>query len=146
MRKFLFPLLFLIACSPKITDLSNLSANEIIKTDKEMSEMALKIGFNQALLNYADDNVIKPRENQISIFGKKNLSDFWKDKPGPKTLSWVPNKAEASRSGDIGYTFGYYTFKTPDSTFYGNYYTIWKKQSDGKWKFVLDGGNATPKP
>jgi hypothetical protein len=29
---------------------------------------------------------------------------------------------------------------------YGVYVTVWKKQSDNSWKFVLDGGNDTPPP
>jgi hypothetical protein len=29
---------------------------------------------------------------------------------------------------------------------YGNYMSVWKKQDDGSWKFVLDGGNTTPPP
>ncbi len=32
------------------------------------------------------------------------------------------------------------------TTTYGNYVTVWKRQPDGKWKYVLDGGNTTPAP
>jgi ketosteroid isomerase-like protein len=28
-----------------------------------------------------------------------------------------------------------------DTIIYGTYISIWKKQSDGNWKFVLDSGN-----
>ncbi len=29
---------------------------------------------------------------------------------------------------------------------YGKYVTIWKKQADGTWKFVVDVGNKSPAP
>jgi ketosteroid isomerase-like protein len=54
--------------------------------------------------------------------------------------------AEASISGDMGYTFGNWKFTKKDRVMYGNYSTIWKKQVNGSWKFVCDGGNITPKP
>jgi ketosteroid isomerase-like protein len=28
-----------------------------------------------------------------------------------------------------------------DTFFAGTYVSIWKKQPDGKWKFILDSGN-----
>jgi ketosteroid isomerase-like protein len=31
--------------------------------------------------------------------------------------------------------------KADSSKSQGKYVTIWKKQADGSWKFVLDGGN-----
>ncbi len=60
-------------------------------------------------------------------------------------------KAEVSASGDLGYTFGGFAFKIKtkagvDTTYYGDYITIWRKQPDGKWKFVFDGGTDTPHP
>lgn len=146
MKKFIFLLIIFPGCVPKITDIRIRSVQEIINSDKAMSEMASKIGFNQALLNYADDDVVKPQENQFSIIGKKNLTDFWNGKIGPKSMSWIPYKADASISGDLGYSLGHWTLVLKDTSYYGDYYTIWKKQPDGKWKFVLDAGNNTPKP
>jgi ketosteroid isomerase-like protein len=63
-------------------------------------------------------------------------------------LTWVPVKAEISLSGDLGYTFGNWELfvKSSDTTLYGNYVSIWKKQADGSWKYVLDAGCNTPNP
>jgi ketosteroid isomerase-like protein len=33
-----------------------------------------------------------------------------------------------------------------DTTLFGNYITVWKKQSDGSWKYVSDAGSNTPDP
>jgi ketosteroid isomerase-like protein len=53
--------------------------------------------------------------------------------------------------GDLGYTFGLYTFRSKKAdgkmtTTYGKYTTIWKKQKDGTWKVLLDMGNLVPAP
>ncbi|HQR17563.1 MAG TPA: DUF4440 domain-containing protein [Gemmatimonadales bacterium] len=66
-------------------------------------------------------------------------------------LTWVPTMAFASEAGDLGYTLG-----TWQSTRYndqgrgqvstGKYVTIWRKQADGGWKVVFDGGNPDTSP
>jgi ketosteroid isomerase-like protein len=58
------------------------------------------------------------------------------------TLSWKPLKAEISKSGDIGYTYGIYELILPDTTLNGTYVNIWKKENDGEWKFVLNSNNS----
>ena len=58
------------------------------------------------------------------------------------TLTWVPSAVFASMFGDMGYTYGIYTYKDRDTTSYGTYVSIWKRQPDGSWKYVLDTGNA----
>ena len=143
MKKILVAIAFLSACTPAVKDLSDQSKKEIIAADIAMCDMALKEGFNTALLAYADDSVIKPENGKPPIIGKAALEEYWKGQAGPKIISWAPFRAEASKSGDLGYTFGNWKLTTPDSVFSGNYFTAWKKQSDGKWKFVVDGGNNT---
>ena len=146
MRKIIFFGLLLVAYSCKETNCSKQACDEIMQTDKAMNALAAKEGFNKALLQFADDDVIKPNENDLPVIGKKNVELKWADKTDTKQISWSPIRVEASTAGDMGYTFGYWKFITKDTTLYGNYCTIWKKQKDGSWKFVFDGGNNTPKP
>ena len=56
-------------------------------------------------------------------------------------MTWIPKGADMSVAHDLGYTYGVYTVKTKDTTMQGTYLSIWRKQKDGKWKFVLDTGN-----
>jgi len=64
------------------------------------------------------------------------------------TLNWRPVYADVSQAGDLGYTTGPWTWtdqseqKRPSR--YGFYFSIWKKQSDGAWKVVVDCGITTP--
>ena len=146
MRKLLFGILALIACNSTPTNKSKQAAEEITQADKNMSLLAAKEGFNKALLTYADDSVVKPQDGELPVSGKAALEKYWRDKPDTKNLSWEPFKTEASASGELGYTFGNWKMVMKDTTLYGNYCTIWKKQADGKWKFIFDAGNNTPKP
>ena len=144
MKRMLFALLFVSACAQKQTDISKQAADEIMQTDKTMSNEAAQNGFYKTLLLYADDSIVKPQEGMLPIVGKTALQKFWSTKTDFKELTWEPFKAEAAKSGDMGYSLGNWKLVTKDTTMFGNYYTIWKRQANGKWKFVVDGGNNTP--
>lgn len=146
MRKLLFGMLALIACNSTPTNKGKQAAEEIAQADIDMSLFASREGFNKALLMYADDSVVKPKDGELPVFGKPALEKYWSGKPDTKHLSWEPFKAEASASGDLGYTLGNWKLVMDDTVLYGNYCTIWKRQADGKWKFTFDAGNNTPKP
>jgi len=134
------------ACSHSPVENSKQLEEEIKNTDIAMSDLAVKEGFLNSLFRYADDKFVKFNDGNHPIIGKKEFKETYKDKPGPKTLTWKPVHAEVAESGELGYTWGNWTFVLPDTTVYGNYFTVWKKQSDGKWKMLLDGGNGTPPP
>jgi len=58
-------------------------------------------------------------------------------------LEWAPDFVDVSSSGDLAYTYGKFTFSFKDSL--GNkvenkgiFHTVWKRQSNGEWKFVWD--------
>lgn len=119
---------------------------EIIAADKAMSEMALNDGFFKALSVYADPDFVKLNDGSFPITGKKAFDEKYSGHDGPKTLSWEPVFADVAASGDLGYSWGNWKFVQPDTIYYGNYFTAWKKQADGSWKITLDGGNDTPAP
>lgn len=133
-----------MCCKP--VDQRAQARQEIQMTDKAMNDMAAQSGFHAALLSYAADSLIKPEDGQLPVIGKQALEKAWSGNAGTKDISWQPTTIEASASGDLGYSFGNWTFVTGDTTYYGNYFTAWKKQADGKWKWTVDGGNTTPAP
>lgn len=125
--------------------------SEIRKTDSLFSVYSIENGFAKALIAFAASDVIKLNDGENPVYGieklKKKLGGIEKDK---SVVSWKPIKVDVGLSGDLGYSFGNWEYKTAtekgDTTFYGNYFTEWKKQKNGSWKYVLDGGNNTPKP
>jgi ketosteroid isomerase-like protein len=58
-------------------------------------------------------------------------------------MTWEPKGANVALSGEMGYTYGVYSVKPndKDTVLYGTYVSIWKQQTDGKWKFVLQSQN-----
>jgi ketosteroid isomerase-like protein len=100
---------------------------------------------NSFLANFADDGVVfNPQPvNAKELYSKKPIPP----NPPPVTLFWEPIFAEVSRAGDLGYTTGPYYLKdnvkkAPAAQ--GFFFSVWKRQSDGKWKVVLDFGIETP--
>lgn len=58
---------------------------------------------------------------------------------GERDLYWAPVYAGIARSGDLGFTTGPASFdaeRTPRI----QYFTVWRKQADGTWKWIFDGG------
>lgn len=115
------------------------------KAEKDFAQMAMDKGTRDAFIaNFTDDGVIfQP--------GPVKGKEYWqKQEPSESKLSWYPVFAEVSRVGDLGYTTGPWEFKkSPNDekpSAYGQFLSIWKKQSDDTWKVVLDGGIETPLP
>lgn len=66
-------------------------------------------------------------------------------------LTWQPTMAFVSAAGDLGYTLGTwqsrrYTADGRGAVSTGKYVTIWRKEGDGSWKVVFDGGNPDSSP
>lgn len=61
-----------------------------------------------------------------------------KDEP---LLAWWPAFAGISRSGDFGFTTGPVEVGGQRT---GHYFTVWKRQPDGGWKWIYDGGTNAP--
>lgn len=61
-------------------------------------------------------------------------------------LTWKPEIVDVATSGDLGYTTGNFELRiagengAEPTIRTGRYMTVWKRQPDGSWKFVLDGG------
>ena len=65
-------------------------------------------------------------------------------------IRWEPLEAHVSKSGDMAYLIERNEIIINDSLgnpvkSYNKVVTIWKKQSDGQWKNVVDMWNADPK-
>jgi len=114
---------------------------EIIDTEVRFQKMLEDKGMHDAFVTFADDNAVLIRGTDI-IKGKEAIDNFYKNK-NSKGLSWKVDFVEVSKSGDLAYTYGKYIFNYKDSI--GNplkdtgvFNSIWKRQTDGTWKYVKD--------
>ena len=137
--------------TPDLSDRSGGLEDTLFLVDNQFSDLSVSKGTAEAFLTYAADDVILMRQDLLPITGITELKKHYENGVRKNTtLKWVPVKAEVAESGDLGYTFGKWEFIVKqqggrDTSYYGVYVTVWKKQSDGSWKFVLDEGNSTPK-
>ena len=69
--------------------------------------------------------------------------------PATGAFGWEPIDAlsVASRDGSLGFTIGEARIAaTPESVSYSKYLTIWRRESDGSYRFVFDIGSNRPVP
>lgn len=136
---------FATSCKEKKQVVINNNAEKIklIDTDKAFSSLSEEKGMKTAFIEYIDSNGVLLKPNHIPIAGANAIDYLIQQNDTSFTLTWQPHNAVVAKAGDIGYTYGIYSFqpKSADTILYGTYVSIWKKQSDGSWKFVLDSGN-----
>ena len=133
--------LFFISCKQKKDVVKNISPYEILKADKSFSDMSSKAGMKKAFIEYIDNEGILLRPNHPPIIGADAIDFLSQVNDSLYTLTWNPAGGEIATSDNMGYTYGIYKLTTKDTVLRGTYVSIWKKQKDGKWKFVLDSGN-----
>src|SRR5213595_2860652 len=114
-----------------------LDRNELVAMERAFAKAAATKGTRDAFLEFlADDGIIfQP--------GPVNGKQFWQARtPRKGRLSWEPVFADVSLAGDLGYTTGPYEFRPNGADdkpiAFGQYFTVWKKQTDGSWKVALD--------
>lgn len=84
--------------------------------------------------------------NMLPVHGRAAIEQLMRAGP-PTTLTWEPQAAVVSSSGDLGYTWGFFEVRSRSDAKKaqkGKYVTIWRRQKDGSWKFILDTGNPNP--
>ena len=123
---------------------------EMVKTEQAFSKMAEEQNTRDAFLAFIADDGLLFRPGAVN--GKKWMLDH----PPPAStdkrplLAWQPAYAGMAVSGDMGFTTGPWEAKAdindekPQG--YGDFVTVWKKQADGSWKFVVDLGISHPQP
>lgn len=122
--------------------LVNQSKIQIIQTEKDFEKMLSEIGAAEAFSYFADDSAVILRRDSV-IKGKEGIRNFYQKWKSNSSLKWTPDYVNVSKSGDLGYTYGKYTYSVTDSTgkkqeSHGHFHTVWKKQSDGNWRFLWD--------
>lgn len=114
------------------------SLKSVVEAENNFADAAAKEGTRSAFLQFAADDGL--------VFSDKpeNARENWKKRPvNASLLSRRPSWADVSATGDLGYTTGPWAFsktKAEEPVAWGEYFTIWRKQPDGSWKFALDLG------
>lgn len=121
---------------------------EMVKTEQAFSKMAEEKSTREAFMTFIADDGLLFRPGAVN--GKKWMLEHPLPPPSDKRplLAWQPAYAGIAASGDMGFTTGPWEAKEDirdeKPAGYGHFVTVWKKQADGSWKFVVDLGISHP--
>ena len=133
--------LFMLAfCKPMVKP----DKQELLEVDRRFSDTSVKKGYNTAFIEFAHPNAVMLRANSMPVTGIEAVTQLFEkaDTTGVQ-FTWEPIDADIALSGELGYTYGVYSFKKDSVTEKGTYVSIWKKDSAGYWKYTLDCGNVS---
>jgi len=141
----------LLAASLALAQAVQADKSALLKIDEQFSADAQRLGVAEAFARYAapDARMLPAGKGVVSGLDavKSQMAGF----PKGATLAWKPFHADIAASGDLGYTLGTYELRAKDeagkaTVAYGKYCSVWKKQPDGSWKWVVDVGTSSPEP
>jgi ketosteroid isomerase-like protein len=120
--------------------MSQSGGKKVLVEEQAFAKMSHDSGAKVAFLKYlANDAIVFSEGKPVNGKAHWNNIDF------NGKLEWQPYLVEVSASQDIAYTNGTYQFywekaqENPSEE--GHFSSIWKKQSNGDWKVVLDIGS-----
>jgi len=134
MRKFILPCLLLAACAGTPLPSPPATPDAVIAAERAFAGRGAEVGWVQAFRDYAAP------DGEISRDVIVNAQEALAGAPDAgRLLFWWPAYAGIARSGDLGFTTGPYSIdeaRVPR----GQYFTVWRRQTDGSWRWIWDGG------
>ena len=141
----------LAGCRPPAPDLEA-EGRALMQVSREWSNRVSTGNVDSIMSAWADDAVmmppgLPPLEGKAAIRGYveagMNLPGF--------TIKWEPLAVHVARSGDFAYMIERNVSTVNDSsgrpiTTHGKVVTVWRKDSAGAWKNVVDMWNDAPPP
>ncbi len=118
---------------------------KVVDTEHAFAQFAADNSTKGAFLKFIADDGLLFLPDKVN--GKAHWNGRW---PSSGLLSWAPNYADVSANGIIGYTTGNWEYRakgkgdTPAA--FGEFITVWQRQPDGQYKFVVDIGVGHEKP
>jgi ketosteroid isomerase-like protein len=157
MKKLLFLALLLLTplALPAAIDKEKIK-KEVAAMEDAFCAMAAEKGLLAAFSHFAAPDVAFLDTDPRKFRGPDAVRErMGTDQPGVK-LTWSASFTDVSDDGTLGYNYGRYESRRPspdgkEVVRGGWFLTIWKKQPNGSWRYVMDNGTpdrppAPPKP
>ncbi|MBN8226870.1 DUF4440 domain-containing protein [Corallococcus macrosporus] len=119
--------------------------------DRAFSARSVREGMGQAFTAWAAQDAVMLM-GDAGLYGHDAIARAY----APFTLEqldlrWEPVLGDAAASGDLAYTVGRAIWTGKDAQGqpkkdFLKYLTVWRRQADGQWRYVTDGGNSNPGP
>lgn len=105
-----------------------------VEAERAFAADAKTIGQWTAFRKWSTDDAV------MFVPQPTNAHDFLKDRKDPRqAIDWWPTASYVSCDGMTAVNTG--GWKRPDGSV-GYFTTVWQKQADGSWKWLVDGGDA----
>jgi len=148
-RSLLSTVLFLMGCIEQKVD-TKAEGERLMELSREWSRSAATDSIEKTLSYWADDAIVMS-PGQPPIKGKKAIREMVESTskiPGFK-ISWEPLSVAIAKSGDIAYMIEQNQITVNDSlgnphSEFNKSVTIWRKETDGSWKNIVDMWNSAP--
>lgn len=146
----------LAACQSRAggTDRSAVAAAEIAATEKAFAAKVAEAGEGAGFAEFLD-----PAEGKIfrnapaPVKGLDAIRDFYGPPRPGASLVWTPSEITAAKSGELGVSWGRWTYDAPGDApteprvhINGAYVTVWRKNERGLWKGLIDIGQPDRPP
>jgi ketosteroid isomerase-like protein len=134
--------LLLIACKNKIDSVKEKA--DILKTERAFEKLAADSGIAYAFHAFAADSAVIMRGNDSIIHSKQGIFNYYSHNGSDSaSVTWTADFVDVSDDATMGYTYGKYLLKVLQANnttkeYKGTFHTVWKKQTDGSWKYVWD--------
>ena len=141
---FITVLVIISSCTSKKPENDTVDYKSLLMdTDRSFSKLSEQKGIKFALIQFIENKGVLLRPERVPIVGGQAINYISQLNDSSYTMTWEPKGANVALSGEMGYTYGVYSVKPndKDTVLYGTYVSIWKQQTDGKWKFVLQSQN-----
>jgi len=123
----------------------------LLEADQRFAELSVAEGTAEAYRQYMAENALQLPDGGLPLEGRAAIYDNVKAISDGQdyTLTWQADEAGISASGDLGYTLGTYWYSATDAdggavSVEGKYLNIWRRQTDGSWKVIVDMDNENP--
>lgn len=136
----------LSACEdPADRSSTSIELDKVIQIERDFAAASLQRGSKRSFLEYvaADGVIFRPGPVPAYATILKDPDDDQRS-----TLDWWPAMGAISQSADLALSVGPWVANDPAASdfnerqVYGYYATVWRKQADGRWRFVIDGAGA----
>jgi ketosteroid isomerase-like protein len=121
---------------------------QMADTERAFAARAAVVNWKQAFLEYFADSAVGFDATGPGL--AKDQIRALPDPPKDAQLLWEPRFGDIAASGDLGWLTGPSTSINPTrdkgQPRHGNYASVWKRQTDGTFKVVMDVGVNLPGP
>lgn len=144
----------LCGCGRGSGDEADRARKEIAAAEQAFAARVAVVGEGTGFAEFLDPEEGKLFRNApVPVKGEAAIRAFYGARRDGTKLSWSPSEIIAAKSGEMGVSWGRWLYEipgdgqnTPPRTQAGSYVTVWRKNTKGEWKGLIDIGQPDAPP